>query len=88
MTDGLTSGALGPSPKHGGAPAEGEGCDAEWEGATHVGTWGLPRMKKSKPLLQLSSLLMVSPTFTFTVLVQTRRWRQTLSAFTGAMLDK
>ena len=47
VTDGLTSGALGPSPKHGGAPAEGEGCDAKREGATHARTWGLARMKNN-----------------------------------------
>ncbi|TEB23562.1 hypothetical protein FA13DRAFT_1715242 [Coprinellus micaceus] len=34
VTDGLTSGALGPSPKHRGAPQR-EGCDEEREGATH-----------------------------------------------------
>ena len=46
VTDGPISGAVGPSPEHHGAPAKGEGCDAEWEGATHMGMWGLPRMKK------------------------------------------
>ncbi|TEB25566.1 hypothetical protein FA13DRAFT_1713823 [Coprinellus micaceus] len=45
VTDGLTSGATGPSPEHRGAPRR-EGCDAEWEGATRVGMWGPSRMKK------------------------------------------
>ena len=47
MTDGPISGAVGPSPEHCGAPAEGEGCNAEWEGATHMGMWGLPRMENT-----------------------------------------